>query len=111
MTATKHDLRRFGTAWGAREHLPQLSSWMSEEDMKLLPIWQGAGFEANQTYFDLDNPERGPFTASGQESIPHDWTYVRERDVPPGVWAKLVTWRRPLTEGEGDSLARQTQQS
>jgi hypothetical protein len=108
---TKHDLRRYASAWEARDHLPQLASWMSDDDLKQIAIWDGWSFEANQTYFDLDNPERGPFTATGQEAIPHDWTYVRERDVPPQVWAKLVTWKRPLDEGEGETLARQTRQS
>ena len=108
MAATRHDLPQYASAWEGRDHLPRLASSMSEEDLKLLRLWDGRGFEANQTYFDLDNPGRGPFTATGHEAIPNDWTYVRERDIPPEVWAKLITWMRPLDEGAGETLARQS---
>ena len=57
-------------------------------------------------YFDLDNPERGPFVASGDEAVPSDWTYVARMETPPDVWAQLITWRQPVSAEQGEALTR-----
>jgi hypothetical protein len=78
---------------------------MSDDALKQLPIWQGTRFERGRVYFDLDNPDRGAFVATGDEGKPSDYSYACMSDVPEEIWALLVTWRRPITEGEGDVIA------
>ena|SRR5579883_1480660 len=98
------DLRPYGTAYEARDALPGLSGWLSDDALKRLPIWQGSRFEAGRTYFDLDNPARGAFAATGDEAPPTDFTYVAENEVPPDVWVLLITWERPLAGADADTL-------
>lgn len=105
MTDRTRDLRDCLTAYDCRDRLPELAAWMSEDDLKQVTIWQGPRFQRGQMYFDLDNPERGAFVATGEEQPPKDWTYVAEQDIPREVWMKLITWRQPISESQGDSLA------
>jgi hypothetical protein len=105
------DLRRFPTAYEAREHLPSLSEWMSDDDLKLLPIWKGTRLEAGQTFFDLDNPERGPFVATDDTGPTTDHTYVCRRDVPEDVWIKLITWRQPISPDQAEALSASLEHS
>ncbi len=100
----ERDLRQYPTAYEAREALPELSAWMTDDDMKLLPIWKGSRFEAGQEYFDLDNPARGAFVADGDEAPPKDRTYVARNEVPEHVWAKLITWGQPVDESQAQAL-------
>ena len=64
MTSRNEDLRDCLTAYDCRDRLPELSAWMTDDALKQIPIWRGNRFERGRTYFDLDNPERGPFVAS-----------------------------------------------
>jgi hypothetical protein len=64
------DLRDCPTAYECRDRLPELSSWMSDDELKQVTIWRGTRFEPGQQYFDLDNPSRGPFVATGDEHPP-----------------------------------------
>ncbi len=100
----KRDLRHYLTAYDAREALPDLSAWMTDDDMKLLPIWKGTRFESGQHYFDLDNPSRGPFVAGGDEPPPKDLTYVARNEVPENVWMKLMTWGQPIDESQAQAI-------
>jgi hypothetical protein len=108
MTEHTRDLRDCPTAYECRDRLPDLAAWMSDDDLKQLTIWRGPRFHAGRMYFDLDNPARGAFVATGDEQPPKDWTYVAEQDVPREVWTKLVTWQQPVSESQGDSLAATT---
>jgi hypothetical protein len=98
------DLRDCPTAYECRDRLPELSAWMTDELLKQLPIWQGGRFERGQEYFDLDNPERGPFVATGEEAIPTDFTYVCQDEVSPAAWSMLITWRQPVSEDQGRAI-------
>ncbi len=103
-TERTRDLREYLTAYDAREALPELSAWMTDDDMKLLPIWKGTRFESGQQYFDLDNPSRGPFVAGGDEAPPKDLTYVARDEVPENVWMKLMTWGQPIDESQAQAI-------
>ena len=105
MIERTRDLRDCPSAYDCRDQLPELAAWMNDDELKLITIWAGPRFEEGQMYFDLDNPDRGAFVATGEEQPPKDWTYVAEADLPTEVWAKLVTWRQPISESQGDSLA------
>ncbi|HLH25168.1 MAG TPA: hypothetical protein VK066_21820 [Chloroflexota bacterium] len=109
MRHQQDDLRDCASAYECRDRLPDLAAWMSDEVLKQVPIWQGARFERGQEYFDLDNPERGPFVATGDEHRPTDHTYVCRRETPERAWAQLVTWRQPVSADEGQALAWEVQ--
>ena len=98
------DLRDCATAYDCRDAFPELSAWMSNDALKELPLWHGTRFEPNHVYFDLDNPERGAFVASGDEGRPVDRTYVRRADVPEQIWAQLVTWKQLVSEEQGQAI-------
>jgi hypothetical protein len=100
------DLRDCLTAYECRDRLPELSAWMTDELLKRLPIWRGARFERGQEYFDLDNPERGPFVATGDEGPPTDHSYVCRGEASERAWAQLVTWRQPISESQGQQIER-----
>ena len=106
MAERLRDLRDCPTAYECRDRLPELSAWMTDELLKQLPIWQGGRFERGQEYFDLDNPERGPFVATGDEGPPTDHTYVCRSEVPERAWAQLITWQQPVSESQGETIAR-----
>jgi hypothetical protein len=99
------DLRRCGTAFDCRDRLPALASWMSDDALKLIPIWPGAHFTSGHIYFDLDHPARGPFVADGAERPIRDHTYTERDMVPEEVWAQLITWDRPLSTDEATAIA------
>jgi hypothetical protein len=98
------DLRDCLTAYECRDRLPELSAWMSEDNLKLLPIYKGGSFERGHMYFDLDNPDRGVFAADGTEGWITDHTYVRRDDVPEEIWAQLITWRQPISGDQGRAI-------
>ena len=100
----KKDLRRYGSALDARDELPELAAWLSDDMLSQIQIWKGTRFERGKTYFDLDNPERGPFVATGDEGIPTDFTYVCQDEVSPAAWAQLITWRQPMSEDQGRAI-------
>jgi len=98
------DLRGFTTAYDAREYLPELAAWMSDDALRLLRIYRGARFERDQMYFDLDNPERGPFVATGEEGPITDHTYVCRAETTEDVWSQLVTWRQSIDRDQAEAI-------
>jgi len=101
--ASKQGMRDCRTAYECRDRLPALSAWMSDDLLKLIPLWQGE-FEAGATYFDLDNPRRGPFVATGDEARPKDATYVARRETTERAWAALETWGQGATLSQGQAI-------
>ena len=108
--ARTSDLRDFATAYEAREQLPELASWMDDDTLKGLTIWKGGRFAAGEVYFDLDNPERGPFAATGDEGQPSDHTYVARGEATVAAWQRLSTWRQPLSDDQAEALRAQEAQ-
>jgi hypothetical protein len=47
--------------------------------------------EPGRTYIDLDNPENGPFVATGDEIVEPGAHIIAEEDVDPGTWRDLVS--------------------
>ncbi len=103
MAERQRDLRDCLTAYDCRDQLPELSSWMDDDMLKQLTLWRRGRLEAGEEYFDLDNPERGPFVATGDEHPPTDWTYVCRREATERAWAQLVTWRQLISADEGQA--------
>lgn len=95
------------TAYDARQQLPDLAAWMSDDMLKLLPLWRGSSFAADTEYFDLDNPDRGAFVATGAEDRPGDHSYVSRAEASEDAWTQLVTWRQPLSEDQAEAIQEQ----
>ena len=106
MPDRQKDLRDCLTAYDCRDRLPELSAWMDDDLLKELTIWRGTRFERDEEYFDLDNPERGPFVATGAEGPPTAYTYVSRGQAGEEAWAQLVTWRQPVSESQGEAIQR-----
>ncbi len=47
--------------------------------------------EAGHTYFDLDQPERGPFVGTGDEEVAPNANIVAQDEVDEGTWKQLVS--------------------
>ncbi|MGN6360516.1 MAG: cold-shock protein [Thermomicrobiales bacterium] len=109
MPQQKRDLRDCLTAYDCRDQLPELSNWMTQDRLKELTLWKGSRFEAGEEYFDLHNPERGPFVATGNEGPPTSHAYVDRRQATAPAWAELITWRQPISESQGEAIARQAE--
>jgi cold shock CspA family protein len=110
MAKGQRDLREYLTAYDAREHLPELASWMDDDLLKQLTLWRGGRLVAGDTYFDLDNPARGPFVVTGDERPITDHTYVAHSQAGEQAWIALTTWRQPIDESQGEALARQIEE-
>ncbi len=104
------DLRDCLTAYDCRDRLPELSSWMDDDQLKQLTLWRGGRFAPEEEYFDLDHPERGPFVATGDERPIVDHTYVARGEVTEPAWALLATWRQPISEDQGAAIQAQARQ-
>jgi hypothetical protein len=106
------DLRDCATAFECRERLPELSRAMGDDELlKEIRIWKGARFEPNRTYFDLDNPQRGPLVASGDEGLITDHTYACRDEVSERAWARLATWQQPVSANQARAIAIQEAQT
>ncbi len=70
MVERNRDLRDCLTAYECRDRRPELADWMDDDTLKGPTIWEGNRFAADEEYFDLDNPARGPFVATGGEGAP-----------------------------------------
>lgn len=99
------------TAYDARAQLTELSAWMDDDMLKLLPLWRGTSFAPDTEYFDLDNPDRGPFIATGAEGHPGDHPYVSRDAASEDAWTQLITWRQPLSDDQAEALQEQLRRS
>ena len=95
------------TAYDDRAHLPKLAAWMDDDTLKSLTLWRGPRLTANEEYFDLTNPERGPFLADGAEGPVTDRTYVARKAMTLRAWTQLLTWHQPISENQGEALVAQ----
>jgi cold shock CspA family protein len=109
MPDRRRDLRDCLTAYDCRDRLPDLAAWMAADLLKQITIWKGSRFERGEEYFDLDNPARGPFVATGDEGAPTNYTYVCRSQVAAPAWLRLITWQQPIDESQADALIRQAE--
>ena len=111
-TGRNEDLRDCATAFDCRERLPELSRAMGDDDLlKEIRIWKGARFEPNRMYFDLDNPQRGPFVAAGDEGPIADHTYACRDEVSERAWVRLATWQQLVSTDQARAMAIQEAQT
>ena len=68
---------------------------VSELASQIPVLPQGSRLEQGATYIDLNNLERGEFTATGDmEAGPDNW-YVPKTEVPYEIWNGLVGLKGP----------------
>jgi hypothetical protein len=77
---------------------------MSDDGLKALRLWRGRRFERGHEYFDLLDPDRGVFVATGDEGAPTTDAFVCRDDVPEQYWAMLITWRQPVSARQGEAI-------
>ncbi len=60
--------------------------------------------EAGRVYFDLDHPEDGPFTATGDEQVTPGANIVSQDDMSEESWEQLVSagWGETRPNARGD---------
>lgn len=107
MVERKGDLRDCLTAYEGRDQLPELASWMDDDTLKGLTIWKGNRFAADEEYFDLNNPARGAFVATGDEGTPSNYTYGARSEASESAWTRLITWKQPLSIDQAEALQAQ----
>jgi hypothetical protein len=68
------------------------------------PVRHPHRLEAGQVYFDLDHPENGPFTATGDEQVAPGSNIVSQDDMSEESWEQLVSagWGETRPEARGD---------
>jgi hypothetical protein len=93
--AGPHPEKRARTAHDLKSLHARLRQFM-DDDLKQIPVLpQGSRLEQGATYIDLNNLERGEFTATGDmEAGPDNW-YVPKTEVPYGIWNGLVGLKGP----------------
>lgn len=80
---------------------------MGDDALKQLTLWRGGHLTPNEQYFDLTDPERGPFIATGDEGPVTDRTYVARQEMTLRAWTQLITWHQPVSADQGGALAAQ----
>jgi hypothetical protein len=72
------------------EQFPELT----DDEVSRVPLLQpGANLDQGSVYLDLDDPERGPFTASGNEAVRPGDRYVSKRDAEHEIWRRITRGR------------------
>lgn len=75
-----------------RERFQWLNRFSDEELQRITFCQPGSEMKNGDTYFDISNPERGVFTARPGQRIPEGGCLVRQQDVSPSIWQKMVTF-------------------
>jgi hypothetical protein len=87
--APGHADESYPAVWAKDLHgrLPQLT----RDQLAQVPIVaQGATLEKGGIYLNLDVRRRGPFTATGSETVRPGERYVAKRDTAREIWNQLI---------------------
>jgi hypothetical protein len=96
------------TAYDCRDRFPNLTTWMDDDTLKQLSLWHESHLTPDEEYFDLANPERGPFVAGVDEwPVTADRSYIARKQIPLRAWTQLVTWHKPISQDQGEALEAQ----
>ena len=77
------------TAYDVKPLHRQMSEWQ-DDDLKQIPVLpQGQRLRQGGTYLDLNDPDRGEFTAMGDMEASSGSAYVPKDRVPYQVWNRL----------------------
>lgn len=66
--------------------------WLAGEDLSRIQVLTEASpLKQGATYLDLDEPDRGPFTALGCDTVPSHHRVVAKKDVDHELWNQLLS--------------------
>lgn len=94
------------TAYDEKPLHRRLGEW-EDDDLKQIPILpEGQRLQQGATYLDLQQLDRGEFTAMGEMAAGPENAYVPKDEVPYSIWNRLRGVDDPeRTLGEGPSEA------
>jgi len=71
-------------------------SGLADDDLKQVPVLErGMRLQQGATYFDLNDVDRGEFTASGDMSAGPENAFVPKSEVDYELWNRLIGVREP----------------
>jgi hypothetical protein len=100
--ASRHTDAETRTAYDLKHVHRRLGDW-PDEDLKQIPVLvPGTRLQQGATYVDLDDPERGEFTAMGDMVASEDQSLVPKSNVDYQVWNRLIGVKNPERLGLAD---------
>lgn len=78
------------TAYDLKEVHRQLSDFSDDELKKVSVLPTGSRLQQGATYLDLNDRERGEFTATGDMTATEGKAYVPKSETPYPVWNRLI---------------------
>jgi hypothetical protein len=83
------------TAYDVKDAHRRLRDLLDDDLKQIVVQPEGARLKQGATYVDLNDPERGEFTATGDLTAgPHNW-YVAKDDVHYNLWNLLIGVETP----------------
>jgi hypothetical protein len=78
------------------KHLHRRYSGLADDDLKQVPVLErGMRLQQGATYFDLNDVDRGEFTATGDMAAGPENAYVPKSEVDYDLWNRLIGVREP----------------
>jgi hypothetical protein len=94
------------TAYDIKELHAEFSDWADEELKQIRVLPTGTRLEQDATYIDLNDRERGEFTALGNMEAGPEHCYVAKDSVPYQIWNKLRGITDPRRTGAASQEGR-----
>jgi hypothetical protein len=93
--ATDEAEKRLATLYDLKD-LHRRYSGLADDDLKQVPVLeQGMRLQQGATYFDLNDVDRGEFTATGDMSAGAENAFVPKSEVDYDLWNRLIGVREP----------------
>ena len=90
------------SAYDAKD-MHRLWNGLSDADLKQLPVLpEGTRLEQGGAYFDLNDPNRGEFKATGKMEAGSEHRFVAKSAVPYPLWNALIGVDNPERLNVGD---------
>ncbi|MEW6301331.1 MAG: hypothetical protein AB1671_26960 [Thermodesulfobacteriota bacterium] len=100
--AGPHPEKQGPTAYDFKPLHHSLRDFADDELKRIRILPAGTRLEQGATYFDLKNPSRGEFTATGGMEVgPEDWC-VAKSEVDYHLWNRLIGVTNPERLGTGN---------
>jgi hypothetical protein len=78
------------TAYDLKEVHRQLAEFGDDDLQQIAVVPTGARLQQGATYLDLNDPERGEFTATGDMTAAAGSAYVPKSETPYPLWNRLL---------------------
>lgn len=78
------------TAYDMKQAHARFSDWTDDNLKQIRILPPGSRLEQGATYIDLNDPDQGEFTATGDMQAGADNWYVAKKDTPYHLWNLLI---------------------